>query len=627
MNSFTILIRVVTLAAIFSSTAPAATVTPATAVAIASSPPPATDPRNLSTGRLIPDESYCDQPYIVKTDDGHWLCVLTTSGGNEGASNQHVTTTRSADYGKTWSAPVRLERPGEPENSYAVLLKTNSGRVYCFYTFNSENLREVPRFDGKSMERRVDTLGQFVFRYSDDHGQSWSARRYVVPVREFRIDRENVTGGKVRFFWNVGRPLIARDGSVYVPLHKVGNWDAATFIHTSEGAFVRSPNIMTEADPTKLTWETLPDGDVGLRTPQPGGGPIAEEQSIVELSDGTLYCVYRSTDGHPVSTYSRDHGHTWTPAGYKVYQPGGLRFKHPRAANFVWKLQDGHYLYWFENHGGRTFADRNPAWLSAGREIDSPEGKRLEWTQPEILLYSDDPLVRISYPDLVEEGSRIFITETQKDTGRVHEIAPDLLAGLHGQFEAKRITRAGLLLELPAAGTTMPREVVAPILPALVERDAAQLDGRMKDNRAGFSLDLTLRLNQPAVGDTLVSTMQAGRGLALTVEAGGALRFTFSDGRTVATWTSDAGKIGAGHSQHVAVIVDGGPKLILFVIDGVLCDGGVERQFGWGRYSPHLQDAQGAPSIKIAPEVEHLRIYGRALSISEAVGNFRAGGP
>jgi hypothetical protein len=29
-------------------------------------------------------------------------------------------------------------------------------------------------------------------------------------------------------------------------------------------------------------WETLPDGEVGLRTP-PGGGPIAEEQSTVVL--------------------------------------------------------------------------------------------------------------------------------------------------------------------------------------------------------------------------------------------------------------------------------------------------------------------------------------------------------
>ena len=31
----------------------------------------------------------------------------------------------------------------------------------------------------------------------------------------------------------------------------------------------------------------------------PGGGRVAEEQSAVSLSDGSLYCVYRTVDGWP----------------------------------------------------------------------------------------------------------------------------------------------------------------------------------------------------------------------------------------------------------------------------------------------------------------------------------------
>ncbi len=65
-----------------------------------------TDLRHIATGREIPTESYSDQPYIVKTDDGAWLCCVTTGPGHEGAAGQHVTTLRSTDQGLTWSSPV-----------------------------------------------------------------------------------------------------------------------------------------------------------------------------------------------------------------------------------------------------------------------------------------------------------------------------------------------------------------------------------------------------------------------------------------------------------------------------------------------------------------------------------------
>ena len=57
------------------------------------------DPRHLANGRTIPAENYCDQPYIVKTDDGAWLCVLTTGTGTEGAQGQNVVAIRSTDRG------------------------------------------------------------------------------------------------------------------------------------------------------------------------------------------------------------------------------------------------------------------------------------------------------------------------------------------------------------------------------------------------------------------------------------------------------------------------------------------------------------------------------------------------
>ena len=202
-------------------------------------------------------------------------------------------------------------------------------------------------------------------------------------------------------------------------LHKVGAMGEGFFAQ-SEGAILKSTNILSERDPVKIIFETLPDGEIGLRTPA-GGGRVAEEHSLSLLSDGTIFCVYRTIDGWPTVAYSSDGGNQWTAPAYMTYQPDGQQpVKNPRAANFAWNCSNGLFLYWFHNHGGRfigqmgafqksgrsPFDDRNPAWLMAGREVDTPDGKRIEWSQPEILLYDDDPHIRMSYPDLVEENGK-----------------------------------------------------------------------------------------------------------------------------------------------------------------------------------------------------------------------------
>ena len=398
------------------------------------------DLRHIVHGHQIPCELYCDQPYVVIADDGAWVCAMTTGKGVEGATGQHVICLRSPDHGRSWTAPVDVEPADGPEASYAVLLKVPGGRIYCFYNHNTDRVPEVKREDG-GVYKRVDSLGHYVFKYSDDHGKSWSARRYDIPVREFECDRQNVYGGKLCFFWNVGRPLILGNAAIMV-LHKVGAMGKGFFAQ-SEGAFLRSRNILTERDPERISFETLPLGDVGLRTPA-GGGRVSEEQSICALSDGSLYCVYRTVDGHPACGYSRDGGETWTAPQYASYTPGGRHIKHPRAANFAWRCSNGKFLYWFHNHGGTflrnmpewgPYEDRNPAWLCAGVERDSAQGKVIHWSQPEIALYDDDTFIRISYPDLIEEGGRFFITETQKTIARVHEVQDRVLRRLWESFE------------------------------------------------------------------------------------------------------------------------------------------------------------------------------------------------
>ena len=195
------------------------------------------DWRNIKAGMVIPDELYSDQPYIVKTGDGAWLCVMTTGSGHEGQSGQHIISLRSFDQGKTWGDKRDVEPGNGVEASYAVLLKSPSGRIFVFYNHNTDNLREIKGDDPpfkNGVVRRVDSQGYFVFKYSDDYGKSWSEERYTIPVREFGIDRKNVYKGKIRFFWNVGKAFCYQ-GAAYVPLTKVGGFGDGFFYFKRRG--------------------------------------------------------------------------------------------------------------------------------------------------------------------------------------------------------------------------------------------------------------------------------------------------------------------------------------------------------------------------------------------------------
>jgi hypothetical protein len=590
--------------------------------------------RNIASGWTIPDEDYADQPYIVKADDGAWVCVITTAGGHEGATSQHVVATRSTDFGRTWSPLIAIEPSGPPESSYVTLLKTPAGRLYAFYNYNKDNLRAVKRTDGV-METRVDTLGALVFRYSDDHGRTWSRERHEIPIRETAVDRDNIYGGSVRFFWHVGRPLI-HQGAAYVTLHKVGNF-GPSFMTKSEGNFLRSDNILTERDPTKIRWETLPDGDVGLRAPV---GDIAEEQSIVALSDGSLFTVYRTETDHPAHAYSRDHGRTWTSPAFMTYGPGARKVKHTRAANFVWKASNGRYLYWFHNHGGTTYSNqRNPAWIAAGHEVDTPAGKAIAWSEPEILLYDNDWRVRMSYPDFVEDGGRYFFTETQKTIARVHEVPAGFLEMLWNQHTARAVAREGLVVDTGAGTVRGARRWPLPQLP--------DLGGGQDREGGGFTIEFAVKLESTEGGQTLLDARDAvGNGLAVSTTDRGTVQLslrgalgpssTGSFSRAVRdfglgeiAWDCDPGLLEPGKWHHVAIIVDGGPKTIAFVVDGTLNDGGDRRQFGWARFPPELRTVDAADTVAVAPrirgEMRQVRIYNRALRTSEVVGNWRAG--
>lgn len=568
------------------------------------------DWRNIKSGNEIPSEYYSDQPYIIQAEDGTWVCALTTGEGREGQAGQYILTMRSKDFGKTWSDRNRMEPKGSPENSYSVLLKTDFGRIYCFYNYNKDNLREViandPPFEG-GVTKRVDSLGYYVFRYSDDNGITWSKERGEVPMRRFKLDMKNPYGGEILFFWNVGKPLI--DGKeAYLSIHKVGELGEGFFVK-SEGVLIKSDNIMYEPDMKKLNFETLPEGNVGLRAPE-GGGAVSEEQSYVSLSDGSFFSVYRTIDGRAAYSYSRNKGKSWENPEY-------MPVKNPRAANFVWKLENGTFIYWFHNHGGDWYLDRNPVWCLSGIETDGENGRVIEWSQPEILLYDEDIYTIISYPDLIEEDGKIYITETEKDTARTHLLDSVFIEKMLNWQNIRKLTKKGLIFSTNTGSSVMPE------LEPFLFRTTSGAAYSKGDNHNGITIDLIV--SGELMPDELIfdTRKDDGAGISLTVTAGKRVKFHMGDGRTVTTWESDLGSISESEN-HIAIIVDGGPKIIYFVINGIFNDGG-KRQFGWGRFNPNTIHLNGGGEIEISNKVKVLRIYDRALMTVETIANFRSG--
>ena len=307
----------------------------------------------------------------------------------------------------------------------------------------------------------------------------------------------------------------------------------------------------------------------------------------------------------------------------------GRTVKTPRGCAAIWRAANGKYLMWIHNTALQLHSTvwpmtgRDQAWLIGGVERNG----RIEWSQPELVCYGP-PTRGVSYPDLVEVDGKFFISATNKREARLIEVDPELIAGLWRQRENKTAARKGIIFAR-AAAVKSAQSVAMPRLPDL--RDGG-----------GFAVELRLKFDDLKSGQVLLDSRdEQGRGLALTTGTNGRLQFIMNDGVRSFAWASDAATISTGKVHHVTVSVDGGPKMLTFVIDGRLNDGGDDpaRPFGTGRFwpvedkvnqttGPQLGDVSGGPWLRLAPslqgELRGVKIYDRYLRTSEAIANYRA---
>lgn len=281
----------------------------------------------------------------------------------------------------------------------------------------------------------------------------------------------------------------------------------------------------------------------------------------------------------------------------------------------VWKTGPGKYLFWCHNNACEVTENRNPVWICAGLEVDG----KIMWSQPEIILYADEPSLGMSYPDLIVMDGEYRISETQKSVARVHSVDKTIFEGawkrLAEELEGKpsQRVREGLLVE------TSQKEIVFP----------AELKNALKNKGVTFDFLINVPENGFEPGTLLFGNPTAdGKGFAVRGREDGAFSFEArgdsDDNRDVILWTFDPGLLTPG-AHAVTIIIEAAPRIVTAIVDGRYVDGDGKRIFGWGRYYNAPNRFEGSGKIAIAPEVSTLRVYDRPLRTYEALSNQSVG--
>ena len=565
------------------------------------------DSRYINNGIEIPTAGgYADQPSIVALSDGTFVCATTTGTGEEGAAGEYVSVMRSLDGGKTWSEGTLLEDL-EWESAYAVLVADRFDRIYCLYNYNLDHYKK-----GEFESHRFDMGGTYCMKYSDDKGLSWS-ERIIVDVGFTELDTKypffpKAGGGKqYRFMWNVARPFIDGD-DLYIMVGKpfLGVRGQYAF-ETSRGVLLVARGIVQDPHTPFIT---LPEGAKEL-LPRPGD-KITEEHCCVKLSDGTLFCTSRTEKGYPLVFVSHDDGKTFTD-GFIPKHIGGQSVKQPRAANFLWKLKSGKYLYWFHNVGNMGYDFRNPAWCAPAFEVDTEKGKELVYGQPEILFYHTGDILSISYPDLVEHEGKLLITETQKFIARIHTVDDKLQNALLTQDTVCARLGGISMADLKASG--VPTQ-------SYCKKNHADRDEWKEVVANGGTTWIFEGEFKP--GDKVISAYDKRRGgFKIEVAEDGTLT-CFAAGEAANFTVESSINVCDGKKHHIAWISDTSACISYLVIDGVFDNGGDVFECGWRFIPRQLSVIRAVPEVSFGEGVSDVRLIPNAILTADAIGDWRA---
>jgi len=248
-------------------------------------------------------------PALAKLDGGAVMSVYSAPnsyGSPPGTTYIAYRITR--DGGKTWEAEQEITRHADCQASHATVLRTRDGVIHvCYLGFKKHEWK-----DGNPTPNEKSDVWQI---QSADGGKTWTNRQMI-----FR-GYSGATNGACE----------SRDGHIVVPYsHYVSNpgrLNARTSVSSDGGK----------------TWRLSTAIDIGGAGDHEG----ALEPAVIELKDGRLWMLIRTSRGQFWESFSTDGGLTWSAA-----TPTGIESAH--APGHLARLADGRLaLVWNPKRTGR----------------------------------------------------------------------------------------------------------------------------------------------------------------------------------------------------------------------------------------------------------------------------------
>ncbi len=231
---------------------------------------------------------------IVELRDGRWMMVW--SGLNVSYSN---------DSGRTWSASGPLQTGGESivgTGAPTCLIRLQSGKLGLLY--------------GRPSGTAGGTLSGYTlcFRTSDDEGESWSEENAINLPGETASNYHDTL-----FQLRSGRLVLPTrfcPPCTFPELKDAGAYGTFQGKRFKTEGHAHSPEIDTSqvhySDDEGATWKRGPQDIVIWHQDGFGGMWPCDEPGAVQLRDGRLLMMFRTTLGRLYQSFSDDEGITWS---------------------------------------------------------------------------------------------------------------------------------------------------------------------------------------------------------------------------------------------------------------------------------------------------------------------------
>ena len=388
---------------------------------------------------------------LVEVTPGGDLLAMWQNGTQADLSDHSVLYTRSSDGGRSWDDPEQIDPPGPKPGQVACFgfpVISASGRIYCFYN------------KGTGVGTAY-TTSFLRCKYSDDDGRTWIDGEIEIPYRHTKYSHPDPKIGADNVIWQ--KPIRDANGKHLVgvtrwtpklkrpSIQRLADGQIKDFGTDCHCEFLRFENIDMGPEPRDIEVTWLPDDENLISVPltlipdAPKDLSYCQEPSIVLLPDNRLFTSMRTQNGEIWYTVSHDNGHSWRVPEPLRFQDGGDVMLNPIAPTPIFKLNDGRYLQFLQNHdgfahGGRGPTDndnRGPQFVSVG-EFRNNAHQPIWFSEPLLVLDTHKvgvfPFYRSwlsMYASLTEHnGERILWYADRKLFGLGRYITDEMLAPL-----------------------------------------------------------------------------------------------------------------------------------------------------------------------------------------------------